>query len=294
MIGLVAIAAMVIGLGVVTGGFALPGGETRPEQGDSSREAGILERLSSVSGEPRNILVMGLDERPEGDSGIEGTRADTIMLFRVYPDTGRIKVLSVPRDLLVEIEPGVQDKINASYAYGEVSGTISAVEQLTGVYVDHYGAVDFVGFEKIIDSLGGVRLDPDESVVPAQWNMGEGVQRLNGRKTLLYARYRSTGGGDMDRIRRQQEVLAALRSQAFRWRSVEKFPEITRTLTENVETDMSLTEIASLGKATGRHGRGALMTSTQLKGTPETLDNGSEVLIPDDEANSAIIREFLD
>ena len=294
MIGLFLVAAMVISLGVVTGALAFLDGETQAEQGDASEGAGVLQRLANVSGEPQNILVMGVDERPEGDSEVEGVRADTIMLFRVYPDTGRIKVLSIPRDLLVEIDPGVQDKINASYAYSGASGTISAVEELSGVYVDHYAVVDFAGFEEIIDSLGGVKLDPDESVLPPQWNVGEGVQRLNGRRALVYARLRSTEDGDLDRIRRQQEVVAALRSKAFRWRSVKKFPKVTRTLAENVETDLSVTEIASLGRAVGEHGRNSLMTSTQLKGAPDVLDNGSQVLVPDDEANAAVLREFLD
>lgn len=294
MIALLTVAAMIVSLGAVMGAFTLLGGQTQPEQGGDPGGADMLQRLANVSGEPQNILVVGVDKRPEGDSEVEGTRADTIMLFRVYPDTGRIKVLSFPRDLLVEVESGVQDKINASYTYNGISGTIGAVEELSGVYVDHYAVVDFTGFEEIINSMGGVRLDPEESVVPAQWKMGEGVQRLNGRRTLLYARYRSTEGGDLDRIRRQQQVLAALRSQAFKWRSVKKFPGITRTLIENVETDMSMTEVASLGRSVGEHGRGALMTSTQLRGTPDTLENDSKVLVPDDEANGAILMKFLD
>lgn len=294
LIGLAVVVMVLVGIGVTMGTSAFVGENSRSEQGGASEDAGLLEQLSNVSGEPQNVLVMGVDERPERGSEVEGTRADTIMLVRVYPDTGRIKVLSVPRDLLVEVEPGVWDKINASYAYNGASGTISALEELTGTYVDHYAVVDFVGFEEIIDSMGGVRMDVDEEVVPSQWNMGEGVQRLNGRRALIYARIRSTEGGDLDRIRRQQEVLAALRSQAFKWRSVKKFPEITHTLVENIETDLSVVETASLGKTVGRHGRGALMTSTQLKGIPDTLDNGSEVLVPDEEANAAILREFLD
>lgn len=290
---LVALTLTMIGLGAATGVFAYTGEDPRQARGKASDGSGLLERLANVSGEPQNVLVLGVDERPERGSEVEGTRADTIMLVRVDPDTGRVKVLSVPRDLLVEIEPGVWDKVNASYAYNGVSGTIGAVEELTGAYVDHYAVVDFAGFESIINSMGGVRLDPDESVVPEQWNLGDGVQRLNGRRTLLYARYRSTEGGDLDRIRRQQEVIAALRSQAFKWRSVKKFPEITRALVDNVETDMSATEVASLGRAVGEHGRGAVMTSTQLKGTPDTLETGSEVLVPDDEANAAMMRGFL-
>ena len=290
MICLLSVAALVVSLGALTGARVLLGGDEEPKQA----KAGFLEQLSSVSGEPQNVLVMGVDKRPERGSEVEGTRADTIMLFRVYPDTGRIKVLSVPRDLLVEIEPGVESKVNASYAYDGVSGTISSVEKLTGVYVDHYAVVDFQGFEEVVNSMGGIRLDPDEGVIPPEWDVGEGIQRLGGRKALVYARSRSTEGGDLDRIRRQQEVLAALRSQAFKWRSVKKFPEIVRTLAENVETDMSATQIASLGRAVGEHGRGSLMTSTQLKGTPDTLDNGSQVLVPDDRANAALINEFTD
>ena len=265
-------------------------GEEAPRQA----KAGLLKQLANVSGGPQNILVMGVDKRPERGSEVKGTRADTIMLFRVYPDTGRIKVLSVPRDLLVEIEPGVEDKINASYAYDGVSGTTGAVENLTGAYVDHYAVVDFEGFEEVINSMGGVRLDPDERVIPPQWNMGEGIQRLSGHKALQYARFRSTEGGDLDRIRRQQEVIAALRSQAFEWRSVKKLPKIARVLSKNVETDMSASEITSLGKVVRGHGRGSLMTSTQLQGVPDTTDNGSQVLVPDYSANSTILRKFLD
>lgn len=290
MICLLATAALIVSLGSLAGARVLLNDEEAPEQA----EAGLLEQLANVSGGPQNILVMGVDKRPERGSEVKGTRADTLMLFRVYPDTGRIKVLSVPRDLLVEIEPGVEDKVNASYAYNGVSGTTGAVENLTGAYVDHYAVVDFEGFEGVVNSIGGIRLDLDENAVSPGWNKGEGIQRLGGRQALEYARSRSTEGGDLDRIRRQQEVIAALRSQAFEWRSVKKFPKIVRVLSRNVETDMSASEIASLGKAVGEHGRGSLMTSTQLRGTPDTLDNGSQVLVPDYSANSAILRKFLD
>ena len=290
MICVLAVAVFVVGFGSFAGARVLLKDAEAPKQA----RAGLLEQLASVSGGPRNILVMGVDKRPDRGSEVKGVRADTLMLFRVYPDTGRIKVLSVPRDLLVEIKPGVKDKINASYAYDGISGTMGTVEKLTGARVDHYAVVDFQGFEEVINSMGGVKLDPDESAMPPNWKKREGVQRLNGRNALIYARSRATEGGDLDRIRRQQQVIAALRSQAFKWRSVKKFPEIVRTLSRNVKTDMSASEIASLGKAVGGHGRGSLMTSNQLQGTPDTLENGSQVLVPDDRTNAAMLRKFLD
>lgn len=262
-------------------------GETEPEI------AGVLERLANVSDEPRNLLVMGIDRRPE-ESTVEGARADALVLARVYPGTGEVRVVSIPRDMLVEVRPGVEDKINAAYSYGGAPDTVEAVERYADIEVDHNLVVDFAGFEAFVDAVGGVKLDVDESVVPSRWKVKDGPQRLNGRKALLYARYRSSSGGDLDRIRRQQEVVAALRSQAFRWRSVEKFPEIVQAVVENVETDMSISEMAALGRTVGQHGRNSVMTSTQLKGTPETLANGSAVLVPDEEANEDILREFRD
>ena len=173
-----------------------------------------------------------------------------------------------------------------------VSEAISAVENFSNVYVDHYAVVDFAGFEAVVDALGGLKIDVEEGQVPANWTVKEEAQHLNGRRALIYARYRNTSGGDLDRIRRQQEVLAALRSEALRWRSAKRLPEIARAAAENVETDMSLAEVTSLGRAMGKHGRNGLMTSTQLKGTPGTLENGSKVLVPDEAANEYILREF--
>jgi LCP family protein required for cell wall assembly len=249
---------------------------------------GILEMLADVSDEPQNVLVVGVDERPE----VEGSRTDTTMLVRVYPKTGEVKIASIPRDLLVEIKPGVEDKINAAYSYDGISGTIGAVENFSNVYIDHYAIVDFAGFESMVDAVGGLKVDVEEGQVPPTWEVKDDAQHLNGRRALIYARYRNTEAGDLDRIKRQREVLAALRSKALRWRSVERFPQITRAVAENVETDMSIVEIASLGRAMSKHGRNGLMTSTQLEGTPETLENGSKVLAPDDAANEHVLREF--
>lgn len=281
--------ALVLLAGVGLTAITTPFAEEEKLAGETNRgAAGIFETLSNVSEDPQNILVVGVDERPE----VEGSRTDAMMLVRVYPETGEIKIASVPRDLLVEVEPGVEDKINAAYSYDGISGSIGAVENFSNVYIDHYAVVDFSGFEAVVDALGGLQIDVEEGQVPPAWKVKEGAQRLNGRRALVYARHRNTSGGDLDRIQRQQEVLAALRSKALRWRSAKRFPKVVEAVAENVETDMSLVELASLGRAMSKHGRNGLMTSTQLEGTPQTLDNGSKVLLPDDAANERILREF--
>jgi polyisoprenyl-teichoic acid--peptidoglycan teichoic acid transferase len=243
-----------------------------------------------LSDGPLNVLVLGVDARPESEE--MGSRTDTIMLVQVVPKTGDVKLLSVPRDLFVEVEPGERDKINAAYNYGGVDETIDALENYSGVPVDHYAVVDFEGFERVIDAMGGVRVDVGDGQFPEKWRMGEDVQRLNGHKALIYARYRGTPGADIDRMQRQRELVGALRSEALRWHTVKTLPQIMEVMNENVQTDLDLDGAITLGQVLIRRGRHAQMTSQQLKGIPETLSNREQVLIPDEDANQAMLDEF--
>ncbi|MEW6638221.1 MAG: LCP family protein, partial [Actinomycetota bacterium] len=125
-------------------------------------------------------------------------------------------------------------------------------------------------------------------------HIGLGLQRLNGRKALFYARYRGTEGGDLDRIERQQQLVSALREKALRWSTVKKMPEVLGILEEHVHTDLGAVEAVSLARALVGKGRDARMTTMRLEGTPATLEDGSQVLLPDHETNAAIIERFED
>jgi polyisoprenyl-teichoic acid--peptidoglycan teichoic acid transferase len=239
---------------------------------------------------PLNVLVLGVDTRPDDEE--MGSRTDTIMLVQVVPKRGNVKLLSIPRDLYVEVEPGEKDRINAAYNYGGIDETIAAVENYSGLSIDHYATIDFEGFEKVIDAMGGVRVDVGEGQFPEKFRMGEDIQRLNGHKALIYARYRGTPGADLDRMQRQRELVAALRSEALRWNTVKTLPEIMQVMDENVATDLDFDAAMTLGQILIRRGRHAEMTSQQLQGTPQTLPDGNEVLIPDDEANQDILDDF--
>ncbi len=271
------------------------GHESEPDTGGGGApESSWIERMfggdAPLTGGPLNVLVLGVDTRP--DQSELGSRTDTIMLVQVVPKTGDVRLLSVPRDLLVEVEPGVKDRINAAYNYGGIDETISALETYSDVPIDHYAVVDFQGFNEIIGAMGGVRVDVGEGEFPEKWHMGEGVQRLGGRKALFYARYRGTAGGDLDRMERQRELVAALRSKALRWSVVKKLPATMKIMNENVQTDIGLDGAVALGQVLIRKGKHAEMTSEQLEGKPKTLPNGDEVLIPDDKTNEAILHKF--
>ena len=266
-------------------------------RGKDAREAArqaeqkAAKQLDNASDKPLDVLVLGVDKRPDAADG-ESTRSDTMMLVRVTPSTGRVKLLSVPRDLYVEIKPGVKNKINAAYAYGGVDQARSVMEDITGVEIDNYAVVDFEGFEKVIDVIGGVKVDVGHDVFPEKWHMGEGVQRLGGRKALFYARYRGTPRADLDRIDHQQKLLAALRRQAFRWNIVTKLPGIIKATNDNVSTDLGVWQVIPLARALVLNGRDGKMTSSELQGYPTYLDDGAQVLMPEQDANDAILKSF--
>jgi LCP family protein required for cell wall assembly len=269
--------------------------EARKEAAKQARLERAREEASKeaeeASGEPLDVLVLGVDRRPDADKG-SSTRSDTIMLVRVVPATGVVKLLSVPRDLYVEVEPGKEGRINSAYAYGGVDQARSVMEDLTGVDIDNYVIVDFEGFEKVIDAMGGVRVDVGSGVFPQKWNMGEGMEHLNGYKALKYARYRGTPRADLDRIDHQQKLLAALRRQALRWNIITKLPGIIKVTNENVNTDLGVLQVIPLARALVLNGKDNKMYTAELEGSPTSLRGGEQVLMPDKEANEEILQDF--
>lgn len=257
---------------------------------DAAREE-ALKDAEKASGNPLDVLVLGVDRRPSA-SNDSSTRSDTMMLVRVIPATGEVKLLSVPRDLYVEVESGKKDRINAAYAYGGIDQARAVMEDLTGVEIDNHVIVDFEGFEQVIDAIGGVRVDVGSGVFPEKWNMGEGMEHLNGYKALKYARYRGTPRADLDRIDHQQKLLAALRRQALRWNTVTKLPGAIKVANENVDTDLGVMQVIPLARALVLNGKDAQMSTAELEGHPIYLSDGAQVLAPDDEANEAILQDF--
>ncbi|MGH3387971.1 MAG: LCP family protein, partial [Actinomadura sp.] len=190
-----------------------------------------------------NILVAGVDRRDgltrEQTKRLrlgrfEGERSDTMMLVHLSKDHDRISVISLPRDSLVTIPEHAsngaegakgtrvsarQGKLGWTYSYGGSPLAIKTIEKTTGVRIDHYIEVNFLGFIKMVDALGGVTVcspqpinDPKSGLV-----MPAGKSQVNGEKALAYARARYTlpGGGDLGRIDRQQQFMAALMQQAL-------------------------------------------------------------------------------
>ncbi len=172
-----------------------------------------------LPGQPTNILLIGSDTRPsDGDPG----RSDSLILVRMDPQRDLISMLSFPRDLWVDIPGHGQGKINSAYSFGPAT-TINTVKQLTGQPVNDYVVVDFSGFAKLVDRVGGVYIDVDrryynKNIGTAATNFSDidilpGYQRLDGSDALAYVRYRHTDS-TYARDARQQLFLSELKRQA--------------------------------------------------------------------------------
>lgn len=173
----------------------------------------------------QNWLLVGSDIRADqGTTGqgadvgqARGQRSDTLMLLHIPADKKKAYIISFPRDSWVEVPGYGNQKINAAFSYGGPSLLVETVETMTGIRVDHFGAIDFEGFKAMTDALGGVDVTIAQSVYdPARkvhWQAG--TQRLDGEKALLFVRQRyGLAGGDFDRIKRQQAFLKALAKKA--------------------------------------------------------------------------------
>ena len=204
--------------------------------------------------EPVNILVMGTDTDPDGDS----IRSDSIMLVRVNPAGECLSMLSIPRDLLVDI-PGVgEDKINAAYAIGGVSLSIETVRELTGLPIHHFVLINYDGFEKAVDAMGGVYVDIDRRYFndnsQAAWgeayepiDVYPGYQKLSGADALAYVRYRHEDS-DVVRIKRQQYFIRDVKAQSLKWGNFAKIPELADAFASNTTSDIGRSDLLSLTK----------------------------------------------
>lgn len=225
------------------------------------------EQIEATAGEEQNILVLGLDSR-NGEKG----RTDTIMVVNVDPEKGKLSLLSIPRDTRVLLN-GSHDRINAAYVYGGIDMVKSAVEDLLDIEIDHYAIIDFQGFIEIVDLFGGVEVDvPVRMYHPKEGiDLQPGVQVLDGKDALGFARYRYTKNGDLDRAKHQQEILEALKEKALRLENIPKIPELIGIISAYIDTDVSKTEMLKIAGWAERF-RGQKLSASTLPGEAVKID----------------------
>ncbi len=289
--------------------------ETQPAAPDSPNSPASIENVSNPkpielnadslqpwSGTERvTILLLGIDQRCD-ESG--PTHTDSMMLVTVDPMGLSAGVLSLPRDMWVEI-PGFEvDRINQAHYYGEAyeypgggpALAVETVEAFLGVRIDYYAAVNFDAFIEVVNEIGGIDISVTEDIVDESYpdrcygydpfEIEAGDHHLGGEMALKYARTRATLGGDVDRAERQQQVVLAVREKVLSLNMIPqllaKSPAIWQTLQNNVRTDMTLEEAVQLALLVQDIPRESIETAVIDYDyvEPSTTPDGRQVLVP--------------
>jgi polyisoprenyl-teichoic acid--peptidoglycan teichoic acid transferase len=260
-----------------------------------------------------NFLLIGSDKR----SGAS-FRTDTMVVVILHPNDGQVSLISIPRDLWVSIPGWENQRINTAFEHGEQSNYSGGgaallkdtIQYNLGLRIDHIAMVDFDGFRKIVDTLGGVdvpvacpytdwhlndpSLDPELESSWSLYTVDSGVIHMNGDLALWYARSRQKSN-DFDRGRRQQEVLRALYTQALQTGTLSRIPDLYNNFKDSITTDLGLGDLLQLSLYAPK------MTNADIRSyyirppyvSAWTTDGGAQVLLPNQQLLPQLLSQAL-
>ena len=305
-VGLVLILVVVLAFAVwaLLGYLAFRSGvEEANERLDSRAYRALSPQEGLLLSNPSTILVLGTDEGPRREGPF---RSDAIMVVRTDPDENRIALLSIPRDLRVDIPGRGLDKVNAAYAYGGSTLAIRTVQSLTGIPINHVVVVNFSEFRDVIDALGGITVTVPRRILSNKfdcphatlarcdrwegWRFRRGEQEMDGRRALIYSRIRQNqldpSENDIARGERQQAVVQATADEVTSFGTFLRMPFIGDDLVKPLATDLSANELIQLGWVEYRTPDSGTLRC-KLGGTIADL-NGQSVILGTEENVSVI------
>ena len=198
-----------------------------------------------------SILFLGVDDSEKRGQGADHSRTDALILATLNNKTKTVKLVSIPRDSHVYIPfVGYKDKINHAHAYGGTLATIETVEELFDIPIDYYVRMNFNAFIDIVDALGGIEAEVPYAMLEKDEfdrntvNLQPGLQKLDGREALALARTRKKDS-DIERGKRQQEILSAIAKEASSISSISKYDDLLEAVGNNMKTNMTFDEMKS-------------------------------------------------
>ncbi len=289
--------------------WALSTGQNLLSGADTDNE--VVDALTKPTGDALTFLVVGSDSR-EGLDDLDnfgdfaGARGDVIMLIRVDPSSGKTRMLSIPRDLWVDIPGHGMGKINAAYSYGGPSLMVTTIQENLGIEVNHYVEVGFVGFQEIVDGVGGIHIDFPYAArdLSSGLDVEAGTDVLDGKMALAYARSRkyqeyqngswvSVDANDIGRTQRQQQVVRAVLAELKTPASVADAGDLTNSLASHMTIDATLASSSIAGLAWDFR---SLLTGG-MEGTTLPVDGatkgGASVVVAREPDATQMIADFL-
>ena len=267
----------------------------------------VSDVLDVATGDDLTFLIVGSDSRAGLDDldnfgAVGGQRGDVVMLVRLNQASSTAQMLSIPRDLWVDIPGHSKNRINAAYAFGGPTLMVETIKQNLDVEVNHYVEIDFVGFAALVDELGGIEIafpfaarDPKSGL-----DVEAGSQTLNGDMALAYARSRkyqeyqngswvSVNASDIGRTARQQDVIRGILAELKRPSSITEAGSVASAMAEHMTIDSNLATSSVAALAWGFKGilAGAIDGAT-LPTAGATKEGKSVVLISEPEAGAML------
>ncbi|MBN1312165.1 MAG: LCP family protein [Anaerolineae bacterium] len=204
------------------------------------------------------ILLMGADTRPD-QRGTDRPRSDSLMLLMVDPINHQASVLSIPRDLYVDIPGYGLHRVNTAYFFAGGPLAMETVQYNLGIRVNHYALIEFDVFVTLVDEIGGIDINVPKTIYDSSYPSADygydpfyieaGLQHLDGETALKYVRTRHADS-DFGRAERQQDVLFAIRDKVLSLDMlptlVEKAPALYASLQQSIDTDLSLDQMMRL------------------------------------------------
>lgn len=241
-----------------------------------------------------NYLIIGVDSRGE-----EQSRSDTMMLLSWNKDTNQMKLVSFMRDIYADI-PGYQSyKLNTAYYLGGVQLLKETLNNMFSVPVHHYALIDFKSFESLIDILApnGIEMDVEKDMsANIDVSLNQGVQNLNGKELLGYARFRHDAEGDFGRVERQQKVIEALKDELLSPNNYKNLPKFIGAAQGFITTDLTSKEELTTVLSIAAGGSPSIEKMTiPVEGTFSyaSYSHAGSVIEIDKEANKKYLHDFL-
>ncbi|CYV56297.1 LCP family protein [Streptococcus suis] len=237
--------------------------------------------------EPLTILLMGVDmDQATRGGDWEGGRSDSMILVTVNPKTKETNMMSLTRDIMVEIaeasgeSSGTVEKLNHSYSYGQAPMAIATIEKMMDINIDRYIEINMDGLVELVDAVGGIEVNNTlgfpisiSEHEPAYTSIVQpGKQLVNGNQALVYARMRyDDPEGDIGRQRRQREVITAIIKKLLQLDGFTQYKKILTAISNNMRTNIEISP-ATIPSLLGYKDSVSKLNSYQLRGVDQMVD----------------------
>lgn len=288
ILGLFISAVLFVGLGVYNAIGSVYNEITSIYQGYNDRKTARTGPIDPKFDGYTNILILGVDN---GEEGLQN--ADTILVLSFSNDTGKSRLISIPRDTWVEAD-SAQGRIGTFYGWGGASLMVRHVSALLGISIHQYVVIDMNTFADLIDILGGVDIyveedmdyeDPESGL---EIHLTQGYQHLDGYEAQKYLRFRGERLGDVGRVQRQQKFIKSLYSKVLQLETIPKLPAIADIFQTRMETSAEIFDSAHLANVLRRMSSDPPAT-TMLPGA----ENEEGAFIPDIEGVDQLMVELF-